>query len=48
MYTNWIKEQLKITNVKVKKWVEWNPDSDVYEAFYEQRTRRREADKLLK
>jgi hypothetical protein len=37
MYTNWIKEQLKITNVKVKKWVEWNPDSSVYEAFYEQR-----------
>lgn len=37
MYTNWIKEQLKITNVKVKKWVEWNPDSNVYEAFYEQR-----------
>lgn len=37
MYTKWIKEQLKITNTKVKRWVDWDPESNVYEAFYDQR-----------
>lgn len=32
-YEKFVKEQLKITNTKVHKWVDWNPESSVYEAF---------------
>jgi hypothetical protein len=37
-YKNFIKAELKITNVKVKKWLKWHPDGDQgYEAFIEAR-----------
>jgi hypothetical protein len=38
LYSKWIKEQLEITNTRVRKWVDWNPDSTVYEAFFESRS----------
>jgi hypothetical protein len=37
-YYGWVREQLAITKVKVRKWVEWNPESDQYEAFYDNRS----------
>ena len=37
-YLGWVKEQLALTKVRVRKWVEWNPDSDQYEAFFEGRS----------
>lgn len=37
-YLGWVKEQLDLTKVRVRKWVEWNPDSDAYEAFFDGRS----------
>jgi hypothetical protein len=37
MYKKWLRQELEITNVKVKKWVDWDPDSNIYEAFIESR-----------
>lgn len=37
-YQKLLREQLKLVNVKVKRWVDWDPDSDIYEAFFEERT----------
>ena len=37
-YLGWIREQLKITNTRVRKWVEWDEKSDIYEAFFETRS----------
>lgn len=36
-YLGWVREQLAETNCSVKKWIEWNPELDVYEAFYDTR-----------
>jgi hypothetical protein len=32
-----LREQLKLTNTRVRKWVKWNPDSCEYEAFFHTR-----------
>jgi hypothetical protein len=32
-----LKEQLKLTNTKVRKWTTWNPNDSSYEAFYDSR-----------
>lgn len=37
-YLGYVRNELEITNTRVKKWADWNPESDVYEAFYEQRS----------
>jgi len=37
MYNKWLRHELKTTNVRVKKWVDWDPDGDSYEAFIEDR-----------
>jgi hypothetical protein len=37
-YYGWIREQLTLTKVKVRRWVEWDPESDQYEAFYDNRS----------
>lgn len=36
-YLSLVREQLKETKTRVRKWVEWNPDSDVYEACFSSR-----------
>lgn len=36
-YRKLIKDQLNIVNARVKRWVDWDPDSDIYEAFWEDR-----------
>lgn len=36
-YLGWIREQLSQTNCAVRKWIEWDPDLDMYEAFYDAR-----------
>lgn len=36
-YLGWVREQLSETNSAVRRWIEWDPDLDVYEAFYDAR-----------
>lgn len=37
-YLKRVREQLDVVGVRVKKWIDWDPDSDVYEAFSESRS----------
>lgn len=38
LYKDWVKNELKITNTKVRKWLEWIPEGDNgYQAFIESR-----------
>lgn len=37
MYKKWLQQELKITNTRVKKWIDWDPDGNSYEAFIEDR-----------
>lgn len=37
-YLPWVREQLYITNTSVRKWADWDPESDVYEAHFENRS----------
>jgi hypothetical protein len=36
-YLGWVREQLCTTKSSVRRWVDWNPDLDHYEAFYHTR-----------
>lgn len=36
-YVGWIRNELQITNSKVRKWCDWNPDGGDYEANIETR-----------
>lgn len=36
-YVGWIRKELEITNTKVRKWCDWNPDGGDYEANIETR-----------
>lgn len=37
-YLLWVREQLDITNTRVRKWVDWDPESEVYEAHFDDRS----------
>lgn len=36
-YKKLVKQQLEVTNARVAKWVDWDPDSDIYEAHMDSR-----------
>lgn len=36
-YLHWVREQLEVTKTRVRRWIDWDPDLDQYEAFYHSR-----------